>query len=104
MSFEWKGPSFRGFKRKNRGQTGSRYFLLKVGDVIPASYVIVYHFGYLFFEIFDVPGVFCFCIDGFRGDSDSFLARKTSGVKPRESWGYATRMSQEVSKWLVSGL
>ena len=26
--FEWKGPSFGGFKPKNRGQTGSRYIYI----------------------------------------------------------------------------
>ncbi len=34
--FEWKGPSFGGFKPQNRGQTGSRLVLQsKMLDVIP---------------------------------------------------------------------
>ena len=28
--FEWKGPSFGGFKAKNRGQTGSRYIYIYI--------------------------------------------------------------------------
>ena len=28
--FEWKGPSFGGFKPQNRGQTGSRYIYIYI--------------------------------------------------------------------------
>ena len=31
--FEWKGPSFGGFKPQNRGQTGSRYLQVVVSKM-----------------------------------------------------------------------